>query len=891
MNLKNIRVYSGRNIYSHRPVVRIEIDLGKFTDIPSCDLDGFNERLLYLFPGLKKHKCCLGYEGGFCERLEKGTYLAHILEHVALEIQTVLGYDIKFGKARYLENETVYYVVYSYENEIAGYEAGRLSYDVLMSIINHSEIDVKKRLEEIRNLIKANNLGPSTDAIVAEAKKRNIPVIRLDKENSLIQLGNGKYGRKVQATMTDRTSCIAVDTACNKELTKEILTNYDIPVPIGVTVTDEDEAVVVAERLGYPVVVKPYNGNQGKGVSLNLRQPKEVIKAFQLSKEYSDRIIVEKFIHGKHYRITVVGEKVVAVSQRLSAHIVGNGLNTIQELIEIENLNPLRGDCHEKPMTKIPFDNITKLCLEKQNININYIPLNGEVIFLRENANLSTGGIAIDATDEIHPDNIKLALNAVRIIGLDIAGVDLTIEDISKPIGETNPGAIIEVNAAPGIRMHHYPFEGKSRNVAKEIVNLLYPDGVKHSIPIISVTGTNGKTTTSRMLGKIMQKNNLVVGMTSTGGVYIQDELIMKGDTTGPRSAKSVLLDSRVEVAVLETARGGIVNKGLGYDLADVGIITNVGDDHLGVDGINTLEDMADVKALVVEAIKEDGYAILNADDPFTPRIAERVKSKIIYFAQDSTNPVIMKHIKSGGKAVYLKNNNICLFNGKEEINIVDIKSIPATFNGALKYNIENSMAAVAGAYGLGVSYSVISSALKEFNTDINTNPGRFNVFDLNRFKVIIDYGHNLDGYINVLEGLKQMNEGRLIGVIGVPGDRNDINILKIGEIAGKYFDYVYIKEDKDLRGRMPEEVARIMKKGCQMAGMAEEKMQIELCEVNCLKLAMENAKEGDTIIVFYEEYIPLVDAINHYKDCMEIKDVEPIEEVPLAKVASVGKV
>ncbi|WP_026478037.1 cyanophycin synthetase [Alkaliphilus transvaalensis] len=888
MNLKNIRVYSGRNIYSHWPVIRVDVDLGEYVDVPSCDLEGFNDKLLNLLPGLWKHKCSPGYEGGFCERLERGTYLAHILEHVALEIQIILGYDLRFGKARYLEDETVYCVVFSYENEVAGYEAAKLAFELLMSIIHKVDIDIENRISLIRNRIKEKQLGPSTAAIVEEARKKKIPVMRLD-DNSLIQLGYGKYSRKIQATLTDQTSCIAVDTSCDKELTKLMLTKFDIPVPEGRVVDCPSDAIQVAEDLGYPVVVKPHNGNQGKGVSLDLRKPNDVKKAFYIAKEYSERIIVEKYIKGKHYRIAVVGDKVIAVAQRLAAHIVGNGNNTIRELIELENLNPCRGDGHEKPLTKIKIDNVTQLILEKQDLTLSYIPSEGEIIYLKENANLSTGGIAIDATDEIHPDNALLAINAVRIIGLDVAGVDITIEDISNPIGNTNLGAVIEVNACPGIRMHHYPSKGKSRNVAEAIINLVYPENAKHSIPIVSVTGTNGKTTTSRMLSKILQKNNLVVGLTSTGGVYIQDELILKGDTTGPKSAQTVLMDKRVEAAVLETARGGIVNRGLGYEIADVGIITNIGDDHLGLDGINTLEDMADCKSLVVEAVKDEGYAVLNADDSFTPQIMERIKSKLILFSVEANNELLQNHIKNGGTAVYLFDGQIYLYNGNEGIQLLDVKEIPATYNGALKHNIENSLAAIAGAYGIGVELSVICAALREFNNDYETNPGRFNVFDLDRFKVIVDYGHNIDGFTRVLEGLKEIEIGRLVGVIGVPGDRTDISILKIGEISGKYFDYVYIKEDKDLRGRMPEEVAKILKKGCQLAGLSEDKVIIEVCEIESLKLAMENAQDGDTIVVFYEDYEPLIDLIEDYKEKM-VQEPKTLD-IEIAKAAGGGKV
>jgi len=857
-------------------VIRADVDLGKYMDIPTCDIDNFNEKLLSMLPGLKKHKCSKGYMNGFYERLETGTYLAHVMEHMALEIQNILGYDLKFGKTRYLKDDTVYYMVFSYINDVVGYESAKLAFDIIDSLLNNTEIDIDNRLLYIKTKSDESGLGPSTSAIVEEAKKRKIPTMRIG-QNSMVQLGYGKYHKKIQATMTSQTSCMSVDIACDKELTNTILRTHGIPVPEGKVVTTVEEAIIQSEKLGLPVVVKPYNGNQGKGVSLNLSSKSEISKAFEIAKQYNDKILIEKFIDGRHYRIAVVGNKMIAASERIAAHIIGNGMNTIKELIDIENSNPLRGEGHQKPLTKIKIDDVMLLLIDKAKMDLDSIPQAGEIVYLRENDNLSTGGIAIDVTDDVHPNNIKLAIKVAQIIGLDVAGIDITTNDISKPIME-NDGAIIEVNACPGIRMHHYPFKGQSRNVAKAIVDLLFPEGAVHSVPVISVTGTNGKTTTTRMIAKILKSNNMAVGMTSTGGVYIDDELVVKGDTTGPRSAEIVLMDKNIDVAVLETARGGIVNKGLGYDLADVGLITNIGDDHIGIDGINTLEDMADVKSLIVEAVKPEGYSIINADDIYAERIGKRASGNVIYFSQNHNNRLIIQHKNNGKKAVYIKENIIYIFNGEKELPIINIENIPATFGGALEHNIENSLGAVAASYGIGIDTAIISKGLSEFHTDATNNIGRFNVFEVKDFKVIIDYGHNIGGYSRVLNGLKKMKVNRLIGVIGVPGDRNDISILKVGELSGRYFDQIYIKEDKDLRGRQSREVAQLLQKGCMMGKLSDQNIDIELNEKEALIKAMENAKGGDTIIVFYEEYQPLVDAINDFKAKV---DSDILKEMP----------
>lgn len=873
MIIKDIRVYRGRNIYCHRPVVKMIIDIDGL-DIPTKDIPGFNEKLINILPGLSKHCCSYGYEGGFLKRLSEGTYLPHVTEHIILEIQNILGYDVKFGKARNIEGY-LYNIIFEYGLEECAVRVSKLAVEMVNKLIKGEEFDLLNRLEVIKNVILEIELGPSTMAIKKAAMDAGIPVTRIG-NGSILRLGYGKYQKMIEGTISQNTNCIAVDIASDKILTKQILKEHGLPIPEGDVAYNEDEAISIAEEIGYPVAIKPYNGNQGKGVYLNITNKEEVIIAYRNAKNFSDLVIVEKNIRGRHYRVLVVGDKVVAVSERIPANVVGDGIHTIKELIEIENKNPLRGYGHEKPLTKLNIDVITEMLLKKQGFELNDIPNKGVKIFLKESANLSTGGTAIDRTDEIHPYNIEVAVRAAKAIGLDIAGIDITMENIKNPLTDEN-GAIIEINAAPGIRMHHYPTKGKPRNVAAAIIDMLFPKGSKSTIPIISITGTNGKTTTTRMIAHILKTHGYTVGMTCTDGIYVDDVCIYKGDNTGPKSARTCLADKNIDAAVLETARGGIVREGLGYDLADVGVITNISEDHLGIDGIKTLEDLAYVKALVIEAVKRNGYCVLNADDPLTPFLSQRARGEIIYFSRFENNITIKKHVENGGLAVYLKDDIIVVSNG-QIVPVAKIEEIPATLNGKITYNIENCLAAIAASYGIKIPINVISKGIKTFYCDENHNPGRFNMFNVGSFRVLVDYGHNIAGISGVIEAAQKLDANRLIGVIGVPGDRTDSSILKVGEICGKGFDIVYVKEDIDLRGRKSGEVAKILEQGVIRGGMKRENIKIILKETEALKAAMYMAEPGDLIIVFYEKYQPVVDTINEFIKNKYIRNLDVVK-------------
>jgi len=841
------------------------IDLEDIYNTPTKDIDGFNDKLVNAFPGLKKHYCSLGMEGGFIRRLKEGTYTAHVIEHLILELQSMTGYDVYFGRTRLLKEPSTYYIVYEYMNEKLGIECGRASVNIIDSFIRGKEVDIAAVLNDLKKTAVESEMGPSTKAIYVEAKKRGIPVLRLGSD-SLIQLGYGKYSRLIEASLTDATSCVSVDIAGNKQLTKQILKDNNIPVPCGDIAYTEQSAIALAEYIGYPVVVKPYDGNQGKGVALNLSSREQVRVAYFEAIKFSKAVIVEKYVKGKDYRVLVVGEKVSAVSERKPPYVIGDGIHTIKELVEAENNNDLRGEDHEKPLTKIHLDSVAKLSLSRRGIDENYIPAPNEEVYLRDNGNLSTGGTARDCSKEIHPYNAYLAVKAARLVGLDIAGIDITAEDISVPICNGS-GAIIEINAAPGLRMHLYPTEGQPNNVAADILDMMFPKGKPCSIPIVSITGTNGKTTTTRLVRHVLMLTGKKVGMTSTSGIYIGDECVQKGDNTGPVSARIVLSNKEVEAAVLETARGGIIRKGLGYEEADVGVITNITEDHLGIDDINTLEDLAFVKSLVIEAVKPNGYAVLNADDEMTRTVIKRASCNIILFSKNRDNLLVLEHIKGGGKAVYINKNTIFIHDNGNDIPLIAVDDIPITIGGILECNVENSLAAISALYSLNVPVNIIQTGLRTFKPDLRTNPGRFNIFDMGDFKVMLDYGHNPAGYRAVTDYVKKINASRLVGILGMPGDRMDRHIEEVGELCSKVFSKVYIKEDDDLRGRDAGEVADILYNALIKGGMSKGNIEVIYSEQKALEAALYDAQPGDLIVMFYEKFEPALEIVEKFKE------------------------
>lgn len=860
MKIINLKTFEGRNIYSHKKCIRMDVDLCGYCEVPSKDIEGFNERLIETIPELKKHRCGIDEEGGFVKRLNEGTYLAHICEHIIIAIQNSLGIDIAYGKAREIEGD-LYYIIYQYEYKGVGVETGRLAVELINSLIKGVDFDFNERIKLLEGILVKESIGPSTKAIKDAAIRYGMPVFELS-DTGLYQIGYGKQGRIIEATIGNNTSCISADIASDKILTKELLRAQNIPVAKGSKIYNIVKMLKDAEKIGYPVAIKPRFGSKGKGVALNIKNDNELIRAYNKIKNYHSDLMIEEYVEGNDYRVCVVNYEVIAVALREPPFIVGDGINNIRNLIRMLNESPNRGYDHEKPLTKVKIDDELIKNLNENNMDLLTVLDNGEKVFLRRNANLSTGGVAIDYTDKISEENKDICIRAAKAIGLDICGVDIKTWDIGKSLHEY--GIIMEINAAPGIRMHHFPYKGKTRDVGEAILKLQY-NGAPSNIPVVSITGTNGKTTTTKLISHILKAMGYVVGMTSTEGTYVNGKCIDYGDNSGYYSAKSILLNKDVEVAVLETARGGMIRNGLAYDLADVSVITNITEDHIGLDGINSMEELSKVKALVGEAVKKDGYTIINADDEWSREILDRIKVRKILFAKNRENELVKSHINAGGIGIYIKDNFLCVENECRLYKVIDIRNIPITLNGALEFNVENIMAACGALVGLGIDYCMISRGLKTFELDEECNSGRFNIYDVNRVKVILDYGHNIEGYKAVLKSLKNLKYKRVLGVVGMPGDRSDTMAINIGKICSEYMDKIYIKEDIDKRGRQRGEIANLIERGVYES-LNNKFSKIILDEREAFKEAMKNAVEGDIVIVFYEKLKPLLNLINEYK-------------------------
>ncbi|HEY0070888.1 MAG TPA: cyanophycin synthetase [Chloroflexia bacterium] len=864
IKVKKIKVLSGANIWAYRPVLEILTEIGKYEELPSNKLPGFTERLVEAIPSLWDHRCSEGQPGGFLERLRAGTYMGHIIEHIILELQSLAGMDVGFGRTRSTDRYCEYRIVVDYKDADAAKEATYLAIELVEKLAEGQPLDfnLSERIEQIRDIAEDNMLGPSTQTIVDAARKRRIPWMRLN-QAALVQLGHGKLARRIQAAETSYTANIGVEIASDKELTKNLLAKVGVPVPEGEVVDNADDAWRAAQELGGPVVLKPHDGNQGKAVSVNLTTEEQVRRAFELAQQYSGDVIVERYLSGTDHRLLVVNGRLVAAAQRRPPQVVGDGRGNVRDLVKRVNEDPRRGAGHGSALTRIKMDEAAELTLGKQGYTWESVPPAGQVVFLRDNSNLSTGGTAIDVTDSVHPDNAAVAVLAASTIGLDIAGVDVVCESIKRPLQEQN-GGIVEVNAAPGLRMHVYPSEGKSRPVGEAIIDMLFPDDTPARVPLIAITGTNGKTTVTRMIAHIYSTMRKFVGMTTTDGIYFNGVRRVKGDSAGPRSAESVLQHPLVEVAVLETARGGILRSGLAWDRSTVSVVLNVANDHLGMEGIETAEKLARVKQVVIESVSKEGYGVLNAEDPLVVEMAESCPGKIIFFALDPAAPALGHHLANGGKAVYTSNDVIVLAEGSEEHLLMRTSDIPATYGGLIPFQVQNVLAAAAACWGAGVSLDSIKLGLRTFQTDEKSAPGRFNLFNIGKARVIIDYGHNPHALRAVQGAVRQMKPRKAIGVVASPGDRRDADIQELAVVAANTFDYIILREDEDLRGRERGEVAQLMEDAIRRA-RPNLPLTITLDEREASIQALEMARDGDLVVLFIDhvdEAIALVKSV-----------------------------
>lgn len=870
MRILDRSIYVGPSLYAHFPVIRLELDLGELEAWPTGRLGpGFVDGLVAALPGLAGHGCSYREPGGFIRRMSEGegTWLGHVLEHVAIELQNVAGEDVTFGKTRSTDKPGVYSVVYEYVQKEEGVAAGELAMSLLCSLLPDAirpagsvpddwQWDAAR--DEFIRYAQRRALGPSTMSLVRAAEERGIPWLRLN-EQSLVQLGHGKYQQRIQATITGRTPHIAVELASDKEETNKILGSLGLPVPRQELVQSESAATRAARRIGYPVVTKPYNGNHGRGISICLRTDEEVLEGFRKAREISRSVIVETFLEGDDHRLLVVNGELVAATRRTPGHVVGDGTHTIAQLVDIVNQDPRRGVGHEKVLTRIELDAQAQLMMAREGVDAGTVLEAGRVVYLRSTANLSTGGTATDVTDIIHPDNRDMAVRAIRAIGLDVGGVDFLTTNIAesyKSIG----GGICECNAAPGFRMHVAPSEGTPRDVAGPVIDMLFPPGAPSRVPIAAVTGTNGKTTTARMLAHITKMAGYTPGMTTTDGVYIDGQRTVEGDMTGPVSARMVLADPQIDLAVLETARGGLLRAGMGVRHVNVGAVLNVQSDHLGLKGIDTLDQLAEIKRIVVEVATD--CAVLNADDPNVLKMSGYTEAKVIcYVTMNPQHGLVREHIRAGGRACALEagvnGQMITLYDKGSHIPLLWTHLIPATLEGRALHNVQNAMVAASMAFSLGIKLDAIRQGLRTFDTTFFQAPGRMNVFNEHPFKVLFDYGHNAHA-VGVMADLAQRLDvtGRRIVVLAGPGDRRDEDLVAIADAVAGRFDHYVCRRDDSLRGRDGDEVPRIQAKALMARGVPADAISVIPDEQKAIDAALRMGQSGDLLLVFADALV-----------------------------------
>jgi len=866
MIIVDVKVLKGPNYWSVRrgKLIQMRLDLQEMEQRPTNSIDGFSERLEQLFPTMYEHRCSVGEKGGFFQRVKEGTWMGHVIEHIALELQTLAGMDCGFGRTRGTGKEGEYFVVFDYLEEEAGVYAAKAAVRIAQALADNVTYDLTEDIQQLREVRESTRLGPSTGCIVDEAARRGIPYIRLNKY-SLVQLGYGIHQKRIRATIASTTSNIAVDIACDKEETKLLLGNAEIPVPRGTIVRSEAGLKEAVDKFGYPLVLKPVDGNHGKGATTNITNWEQAMHALQGAQKYGRSVICEKFIQGVDFRVLVINYKFICAALRTPAAVTGDGVHNIQWLIDETNKDPRRGYGHEKVLTQITIDDFTWKMLNDKGYTLETVPAKGEQVLLKPTANLSTGGTSTDVTDEVHPANIFMCERIAKIVGLDICGIDIMAPDLRSPITD-NGGAVLEVNAAPGFRMHIEPAEGLPRNVAEPVIDMLFPKGSTGVVPIIAVTGTNGKTTTTRLTAHIAKGAGKKVGYTTSDGVYIQNQLMMKGDCTGPVSAQFVLKDPAVDFAVLECARGGILRAGLAFRHCDVAIVTNVAADHMGLGGINSLEQMAKVKAVLPETVRSSGFAILNADDDLVYKMREGLDCRIALFSMDENNPRIRRHCEKGGLASVYENGYISILKGTWKIRVLHVKDVPLTYEGKAVHNITNCLPAVLATYLFrDISIEDIRTALETFMPSSAQTPGRLNFFQFKNFTFLADFAHNPHGLQLLCDFISKLDYPYKTGIISGTGDRRDEDIKELGAISARYFDEIIIRCDKNLRGRSADEIIGLLQQGINEVN-GNVPVVVIPNEDEALEYAYAHTRQGALVTIMCDVVARALDKIKELK-------------------------
>ncbi len=886
MEILEIRTLRGPNYWSGywKKLIIMRLDIGDYEQKPTDKIDGFYGRMNEVMPTMLTHGCSYGEEGGFLRRVTEGTWGGHVIEHFALEMQTLAGMDTGYGRTRETSETGVYNVVFSYHEEEVGRFAARAAVKLFLDLAEGRSLDeIKEQLAEdiqkMREIREDVRFGPSTGSLVEEAESRDIPFIRLN-DQSLVQLGYGVHQKRIQATTTANTNMIAVDIAANKHATKKLLGDMGVPVPKGSRIRSLDELESTVKSVGFPVVIKPLDGNHGKGATIGITTMEDAKVAFEKAQEYSRWVIVEKQLIGSDFRALVINNQLIAVAERRPAHIVGDGEKTIEQLIEETNADPRRGYGHENVLTLIDIDGQTMRLIRAKDYELDTVLPKGEVLVLKTTANISTGGTAIDRTDEVHPENVFLFERIARIIGLDVAGVDIIADNVSEPLSESG-GGVIEVNAAPGFRMHLSPSEGIGRNVAENVIDMLFPRTAPSRIPIFAITGTNGKTTTTRLIAHILKGSGCTVGFTTTDGTYIQNQKITDGDNTGPVSAQLVLKDPTVDVAVLETARGGIIRSGLGFDYCDIGIVTNISADHLGMKDINTLADLARVKSVVPRAVSKKGYAVLNAEDEHVFKMRELVDGHCVYFSMDENHPNIQRQARRGRISCVYENGYVTILKGKWKVRIEKAVNIPLTYGARAEFMVQNVLAATLACFVHGVSLEDLRVGLTTFNAGTAQTPGRLNFIEVGDATVLMDYAHNPAGLRGLTSFVSKLPHKYRTVLLNVAGDRRDDDIREFGKIAADTFDRVVIRPGHYLRGRTAENIYGLLQEGIDQSENSPQ-VRIIVDSREAMYHAIKNGRKGELVVTLADRvpedisYLQdLRDKFNEEKLAKELAEAE----------------